>query len=664
MKYSKKYRFVLTFIFTLLFTFTVGGDVNAESITDNVVPKSNPDAEYLKYPINNYHLDIYINDSASERIQFWKWGKQVKDSMTANIFSILSIFWGLNIMFSFFIVDLVGQTFTLNVINDISDKLANAVQTMAGFNSSFKQNGIYGQLLTYFLICLVAWAVWIGYVKGQQSTMLGGLMKGLCILVFSMGFFANSDTVLKGLNSLSEGISTSVLNATQITVGQKDGVNAVTKQTYDILIFKPYLLLQYGTMDENMIGKERIDSLLKEEPFSDNRINVIDAEVKDNKNKVLPVESVGDRIAFIFLLYLINVPLWLVLLLVCGAILFFQIMFCLVILMAPVTLIMSIVPAWSSVGKRWIYEVFRTLLMKVSLSVLLTLTFWITSILYASSQKYGYLLTSILMVISFAGIFLYRNMIFNFVSAGGANTFGGANYDNALQGAKSLYKRVRRHSNVNLLREYQRSRDLLADHNRRLSRGNVTTNLLLQEDQENDVLEQRALSKVEIAATTSSGSDDTMKLANREAGSRDNESIFEPVERSSGNFETPDAPVNRPQTAEGIIYEPVERELGAIEPSYEAAQRSFSNNEPTDNSVSYELVERPTKVTTTQELTKELIKAASYPMKERTSEMVSSQETIHQPTPEIQTQQMLIKQERRPRSRSGRIKENDDSTAM
>ncbi|MGS5013036.1 hypothetical protein CN336_28250 [Bacillus cereus] len=452
----KKFITLLLLICTLLLAFNLlfkAALVYAEeeprpSLIDDIIPKNKGKLKYEEYPPSSYGIDIYTPEGGfGESLKFWKWGDKVKEQMVAVLFSLVSIGWTINLAVSTFVTSMVGQSMSLNIVADVGDKLGDVISKAAGFNGSWG-NGIYSELIGLMLALLACWVIWVGFVQRRQSEMLGGLLKALGILVFTLGFFANSSYIIKGLNTFSEQVNKTVLDSTQsisgASEGYSSGVDSITDLTHTLLIKQPYTLLQFGTTDMKKIGDERIKKMLTT-TGADERQDLLKEEVEQKKNTILTLDATFERGALVLLLFLINGPLWVVLGLCSMAMLFYQLMFIIVALMSPVMLLMALVPAWTGTAKKFLSELFRTLLMKVAIGFLITLMFWVSSILFSATDKYGYLVVAALQVLSFLGVWLYRKTIFDAITTVPASA-GAARASDAMSNIRQKYRDVRRGS--------------------------------------------------------------------------------------------------------------------------------------------------------------------------------------------------------------------------
>ncbi|MBJ8084901.1 hypothetical protein JDS82_27655 [Bacillus cereus group sp. N14] len=440
----------LLLVFNLLFKTT---PVYAEeeprpSLIDDIIPKSKEKLKFEEYPPSSYGIDVYTPEGGfGESLKFWKWKDNIKEQIVATIFILISIAWTVNLAISSLVTSLVGQSMSLNIVADVGDKLGEVISKAAGFNGSWG-NGIYSELIGLMLALLACWVIWVGFVQRRQSEMLGGLLKALGILVFTLGFFANSSYIIKGLNNFSEQVNKTVLDTTQsisgANEGHSSGVDSITDLTHTLLIKQPYTLLQFGTTDMKKIGDERIKKMLTTTD-PDERKALLKDEVEVQKNQTLSLDATFERGALILLLGVINAPLWIVLGLCSMAMLFYQLMFIIVALMSPVMLLMALVPAWTGTAKKFLSELFRTLLMKVAIGFLVTLMFWVSSILFSATDKYGYLVVAILQILSFLGVWLYRKTIFDAITTVPASA-GAARASDAMSNIRQKYRDVRRGS--------------------------------------------------------------------------------------------------------------------------------------------------------------------------------------------------------------------------
>ena len=92
-----------------------------------------------------------------------------------------------------------------------------------------------------------------------------------CLVGFGVGVLANASFVIKGTNNVGKGLNNVIMNSTSSINGDIDyvnensGINKIRNQYFDMALYKPYLIMNYGTVNEDKIkqkGKNRIDDIL------------------------------------------------------------------------------------------------------------------------------------------------------------------------------------------------------------------------------------------------------------------------------------------------------------------------------------------------------------------------------------------------------------------
>lgn len=416
--------------FILIFLgVTMQSSVSAETLQDNLVPQDQQqksvgevDLLYNEYPAYQYKLDTYVDTSGDWMP--WNWAEGAGKQVYIALMEIVNTIWALNLTFSSFAMVLVQEAFQLDFVSGVVDEIGLAVQQIAGFGQDgFLSNGVWPILVT-FMLCLVgSWATYVGMVKRESSRAWSGLLSALLIFVLSLGFFANAGKVLGGINSWSSEIQSDILavSASIVNPGSSytkdEGIATIRNQMFDLMIKKPYLLMEYGT---TAVKKERVDKILLLNPISDGeeRQELVKKEVEDEQNSMMSIDGITQRAAFVPLLFLGNLIIGLFMLLISGSIILFQLIFLVLALFAPVPLLMAIVPKWQQTAVDWAMKLIHAQLMKIAIALLLTILFSISAILYRSTEEsdLGYLGMMVLQIICFVGIWAKRKDLFGMVS--------------------------------------------------------------------------------------------------------------------------------------------------------------------------------------------------------------------------------------------------------
>ena len=275
--------------------FVLQVPASAESLQDNLVPQDTEtgsigevDLKYNEYPQHHYELDTYV-DTAGDWMP-WNWADGAGKQIYIALMEVVNAIWSLNVLLANFTMLIVQEAFDLDFVSGVVDQIAAAIQNVAGFGpSGFMANGLWPLLVTFILAIVGAWATYVGMIKREISRAWGGLISSIVIFVFSLGFFSNADEIIGGINKWSSdlqsnilGISASIVNP-GASYNAEEGIATVRNQMFDLMLKKPYMLMQYGTTEVDD-GTSKyilsIDPILEAEKRQDK----VKKEVEDQNN--------------------------------------------------------------------------------------------------------------------------------------------------------------------------------------------------------------------------------------------------------------------------------------------------------------------------------------------------------------------------------------------
>ncbi|MCX2829128.1 CPBP family intramembrane metalloprotease [Bacillus sp. DHT2] len=330
----------------------------------------------------------------------------------------------LNIMLTQLTMFLVDQALKLDIVSSVADKLATAMQNISGIGEDedgkmgFLSGGLFPSIIGLTCMLSACYAAYIFFVKRQPTAGLNELVKTVFVITFILVFIGNAGTVLKTANTISSEISTTILaKATGTVAGdpnrsQEAAISAVKKQIWGILVERPYLFLQYGEDSKEKIGKDRVDALLKT-PSGQERSNIVNNEVTEKKNQMMKMDSVGERIIFTIIYYIVNPFIGLPILVFCLLIVAFQLWFLVMSLIAPIVLAVALLPGHRKVLESWAKQWARPLALKILMSVMLVIIFTVSELIYVLPEAglAGYVSTMIFQIIVFILCYIFRDNI-------------------------------------------------------------------------------------------------------------------------------------------------------------------------------------------------------------------------------------------------------------
>ncbi|WP_191567443.1 CD3337/EF1877 family mobilome membrane protein [Metabacillus idriensis] len=422
-------KLIKFFVLSISLVLVLQVPASAVSLQDNLVPQDSEsgtvgevELKYNEYPQHHYKLDTWVNTDGDWMP--WNWADGAGKQIYIALMEIINSIWNVNILLANFTMKIVQEAFELDFVSNVTEEIGSAIQNIAGFGpGGFMANGIWPLLVTFIIAIVGAWATYVGMVKRESSRAWGGLISSMIIFVFALGFFSNAPTILKGINDWSSDLQSDVLavSASVVNPGasysKEEGVATIRNQMFDLMVKKPYMLMQYGSTE---VEEDRVNDMLSLDPFTDGegRNEKAREEVEQQKNTMMSSDGISQRAGFVPLLFVANSIIGIFLLMVSGTIILYQMVFLALVLFAPVPLLMALVPRWKQAAFDWGMKVLHAQLMKISIALLLTILFGISAILYRATESsdLGYLGMMLLQIICFVGVWAKRKELFTIVA--------------------------------------------------------------------------------------------------------------------------------------------------------------------------------------------------------------------------------------------------------
>ncbi|MQR86893.1 hypothetical protein GFV16_13315 [Bacillus megaterium] len=460
MKMRKKFMGkIILFFFVLAAFCPVTTYAAAPNVMDELMPKSDlpqTNAPLLRYndvPLENYDIDVYVKDDDEkgwfDSINIFKVDEKVYNNIAAFQQQILSGIWYGYLVVVNFGIFLMEQAFTFDIIDSM-------LSYITGFIS--ETGGTYGigQFMGFMMIMVAGWLVYSFAQKKYRATVSGLFMAALLSAVFTV-YVQNSDQLLGQLNQARNYISGAVLTSSTYSLGDGDeeaikeemiedrqrdqatqsykdtssvryGVSRIRNLMHDLLIVKPYLLLEFGTTNYGVIGggkgdnassgqikegKQKVKDLLSEKPGSEGRKRIVQ---KSSSNSLFAPEHTNKRIVLSLLIW---VPALVILAMVGYLATFIQIYgvgFLLTAITGVFVLFLSIFPTFQRFAKQFVGKLVGFLAMCIGLTVLLILLFSFVNITYkvASENNWAYAQTIVAVLIVVAAIFALQKQLFGY----------------------------------------------------------------------------------------------------------------------------------------------------------------------------------------------------------------------------------------------------------
>lgn len=396
---------------TLVLLSLLGTVAHASGLVDDTVNAGNL---YSKYPLSNYQLDFYVDNSWSWLP--WNWLDGIGKSVQYGLYCITNFVWTISLYLSNATGYVVQQAYKLDFINDMADSIGKSIQTLAGVTENgFSSSGFYVGFLLIIILIVGVYTAYTGLLKRETSKALHAVINFVVVFIVSASFIAYAPNYIQKINDFSSDISTASLDlGTKIMLPDsqskgKDSVDLIRDSLFAIQVEKPWLLLQFGNSDTEEIGTDRVEALVSASPSDEDgetRENVVKTEIEDNDNDNLTIPQVVNRLGMVFFLLIFNLGITIFIFLLTGMMLFSQILFIIYAMFLPISFLLSMIPTYENMAKQAVVRVFNAIMTRAGITLIMTVAFSISSMFYNISTDYPFFMVAFLQIICFAGIYM------------------------------------------------------------------------------------------------------------------------------------------------------------------------------------------------------------------------------------------------------------------
>ena len=396
---------------SLILLSLLGTVAHATGLVDDTI---NAENLYSKYPLSNYQLDFYVDNSWSWLP--WNWLDGIGKSVQYGLYCITNFVWTISLYLSNATGYVVQEAYKLDFINDMADSIGKSIQTLAGVTANgFSSSGFYVGFLLLIILVVGLYVAYTGLIKRETSKALHAVINFVVVFLLSASFIAYAPDYIKKINEFSSDISTASLDlGTKIMLPNsdsegKDSVDLIRDSLFSIQVEQPWLLLQFGNSNAEEIGTDRVEALVSASPEDEDgktREEVVKTEIEDNDNNNLTIPQVVNRLGMVFFLLFFNLGITIFVFLLTGMMLFSQILFIIFAMFLPISFLLSMIPSYESMAKQAIVRVFNTIMTRAGITLIVTVAFSISSMFYNISTDYPFFMVAFLQIVCFAGIYM------------------------------------------------------------------------------------------------------------------------------------------------------------------------------------------------------------------------------------------------------------------
>lgn len=406
---------VMAFLFLNLFTV----QAHAAGLLDETIDTAH---EFSRYPIDNYQLDFYV-DSSWDWLP-WNWLDGIGKTAQYAIYLFTNFLWTLNLYISNAVGYLIQQAYDLDFISSAASEIGKNIQLIAGVSASgLDSTGLFPGMMAIVTLLVGVYCTYAGLIKRETTKAFHAVLNFVVVFVVSVGLIAYAPSAISGVNEFSSDISNGIVDVSAKilapdTAGENTGVSAIRDCLFGIQVKQPWLIMQFGDSDVENIGEERVNSLLGTSPDENrgkDREEAVKSELEDYDNGNLTVTEVTSRFGLSVFFLIFNLIVSAFAIMLTGSMLLSQILFIISAMFLPVSLLISMIPAFSGTSRRAVISLFNTIMLRVGTTLLTTFVLVLSSLAYTIANGKPFVVVVLLQVIVFAGVYMERDKLLSMI---------------------------------------------------------------------------------------------------------------------------------------------------------------------------------------------------------------------------------------------------------
>ena len=406
---------VMAFLFLNLFTV----QAHAAGLLDETIDTAH---EFSKYPIDNYQLDFYV-DSSWDWLP-WNWLDGIGKTAQYAIYLFTNFLWTLNLYISNAVGYLIQQAYDLDFISSAASEIGKNIQLIAGVSASgLDSMGLFPGMMAIVTLLVGVYCTYVGLVKRETTKAFHAALNFVVVFVVSVGLIAYAPSAISGVNEFSSDISNGIVDVSAKilapdTAGENTGVSAIRDCLFGIQVKQPWLIMQFGDSDVENVGEERVNSLLGTSPDENrgkDREEVVKSELEDYDNGNLTVTEVTSRFGLSVFFLIFNLIVSVFAIMLTGSMLLSQILFIISAMFLPISLLISMIPAFSGTSRRAVISLFNTIMLRVGTTLLTTFVLVLSPLAYTIANGKPFVVVVLLQVIVFAGVYMERDKLLGMI---------------------------------------------------------------------------------------------------------------------------------------------------------------------------------------------------------------------------------------------------------
>ncbi|WP_441880133.1 CD3337/EF1877 family mobilome membrane protein [Paenibacillus sp. 2TAB26] len=273
---------ILAILFSIFFISLPAPVIHANSV-DNMIPscpKGDPACKNQASALyNKYGVSKYAFQTLTDKRSVWNVGAKAADTINSIYDHSLSTVFLIGVQITRFFNFIVREAFTFGFMNTLIDGISEMIGNLTGVSNGSMGKGLWDSMFGIFAGATLLYMLW-QMIRFRFLETFQTAISFILALVIALSFFSQAGTVLKFINNAATELGDTIYTALAVPGGlsgnTSDGITAVSNQVWMELVIKPYSMLQYDDSSAYEKTPAIIDSVLKTDPYSDERIKALE----------------------------------------------------------------------------------------------------------------------------------------------------------------------------------------------------------------------------------------------------------------------------------------------------------------------------------------------------------------------------------------------------
>lgn len=170
--------------------------------------------------------------------------------------------------------------------------------------------------------------------------------------------------------------------------------------------------------------------MVKTDPFKDKgkaRTELVKTEIEDKDNDNLSAVKTINRLGVTTFVVIFNIAITIFVFMLVAIMIFSQVLFIIYAVFLPISCLLAMIPSFNNLMKTTIMRLFNTIMMRAGITLVLTMAFCLSTMIYGLSATTPFFLVAFLQIVTFGGIWFKLGDLMGMMQLHSSDSQNGAN---------------------------------------------------------------------------------------------------------------------------------------------------------------------------------------------------------------------------------------------